>query len=208
MSESPSDLDGLFDFYNKSLKVFYSDIQTENILPQEVLFEINAAFDHVSRIYTYNDSAPGAIKQAYSHLKRACLDIFKLKVKRTLDNYEYLKKINVSLIDNGDFEKRLHLLVSGIKKGTKKARILEGKTGNDPDYPVKAFEHWIPVYEKCLEFEADYFNHPHLHWAKRKGVTLFWKRILLSSIVSFFLGWVLKPALVSLVNWICGLFNE
>lgn len=47
--KEPSNIAELFAFYHDYVKVLYSAVQTENALPQEVLFELNAAFDHLSR---------------------------------------------------------------------------------------------------------------------------------------------------------------
>jgi hypothetical protein len=52
-SDTPKNLQELFEFYFDFVKPLYSEIQTRNELPYETLFELNAAFDHVSRIYTY-----------------------------------------------------------------------------------------------------------------------------------------------------------
>lgn len=67
----------LFEFYQSKVKLFYSAVQAENELPTEILFEINAAFDHVSRYHVYGQSEEEVVAKAYSHLKRACLDVFK-----------------------------------------------------------------------------------------------------------------------------------
>ncbi len=45
----PTTFEELFAFYHQYVKLLYSDVQTQNVLPAETLFEMNAAFDHVSR---------------------------------------------------------------------------------------------------------------------------------------------------------------
>lgn len=50
----------------------------------EILFELNAALDHLSRHYTYKESEAEAVAKAYAHMKRACLDVFKITLRETL----------------------------------------------------------------------------------------------------------------------------
>ena len=51
--KEPTTFTELFEFYQNNVKLFYSAVQAENELPTEILFEINAAFDHLSRHYIY-----------------------------------------------------------------------------------------------------------------------------------------------------------
>jgi len=103
--ESPKTFEELFEFYDSYVKILYSSVQTENALPQEVLFEINAAFDHISRYWVLGESEEQAVSKAYSHLKRSCLDIFKIATKKAIDQYNELRQLDTSVIDNGEFEK-------------------------------------------------------------------------------------------------------
>lgn len=192
MSSKPSDLDGLFKFYHDFVKPLYSEVQAENVLPQEVLFEINAAFDHISRIYTYKDIEADAVEKAYSHLKRSCLDIFKLRAKKALDQYDQLLKIDTSIIDNGDFDRKMHDLAYQIKRGAKDARSLEGMPLKPDEDPGQRFENWVTVHEKATRFEKEFFLHDKLEWAKKKVKRYSFKIIAASSGVSFLLGLVLE----------------
>jgi hypothetical protein len=106
----PKTIEELFRFYNDYVKVLYALVQTENMLPNETLFEINAALDHLSRKWIYQDSEAHVVDKAYGHLKRSCLDIFKLQVAEARVQYEELRKLDTSAIDNGEFDKKLHSL--------------------------------------------------------------------------------------------------
>jgi hypothetical protein len=53
----------LFLFYRDVVKQAYAAISARNQLPVEVLFEIHAAFDHLSRIYTYGESKETSVKK-------------------------------------------------------------------------------------------------------------------------------------------------
>ena len=42
----------LYKFYNDNTKIIYADVEARNnSLPVELLFEINAAFDHLKRFH-------------------------------------------------------------------------------------------------------------------------------------------------------------
>lgn len=186
--KEPRTLTELFAFYHDYVKVLYSAVQTENTLPQEVLFELNAAFDHLSRHWTYGESEAQAVHKSYGHLKRSCLDIFKISVREARSQYDELRKIDTSAIDNGDFDKKLHALFANIRQGATEARRLEGNGNADPDGPIKAFDAWQPVYANCLRFDADFYHHPALDWAKRRWWSKYWKSTLLATIMAGLAG--------------------
>jgi hypothetical protein len=166
----PNTLPELFRFYIDTVKPLYSTVQLSGSLPVEVLFEINAALDHVSRVWTYEDPEPEAVEKAFSHLKRSCLDIFKLAVKQAMDNFRELRKTDTSIIDNGKFDHDLIQLVAAIKDGARDARANEGNTRHDDGAAVYAFDLWSPVYANCIRLETDFFNNPNVSWAMKKQV--------------------------------------
>ena len=75
MAGHPTTFADLFKFYHEHVKILYSSVQVENVMPVELLFELNAALDHVSRHWCYGESEKEAVEKAYSHLKRCCLDV-------------------------------------------------------------------------------------------------------------------------------------
>ncbi len=190
----PKTLDELFEFYHNYVKVLYSFVQTENKLPNETLFELNAALDHISRKWIYSESEEEVVSQAYGHLKRSCLDIFKLKVKETRDQYDELRKIDTSAVDNGRFDIELRELFNRIRKGATEARRFEGDKTGDGDGPIKAFDRWQPVFADCLELTETYYLHKDLPWAKRR----YWRHNLTNWIIAFGIG-ALSSFLVTLI---------
>src|SRR5690242_4609010 len=104
MANKPKTFPDLFKFYHEYVKLLYSSVQTRNALPVETLFELNAALDHISRHWAYNESEAEVVDKALSHLKRSCLDIFRLKVKEQREQFKELRKVDTSIIDNGDFD--------------------------------------------------------------------------------------------------------
>lgn len=197
----PKDFAELFDFYQNQVKVFYSAVQAENTLPLEILFELNAAFDHVSRHYVYGEPEHEVVLKSYSHLKRACLDVFKITLRETLDMADELAKIDVSLIDNGAYEKQLKTLLHQIKVGARDARRLEGDPMSaSPDITVPAFGRWLPVYENCLRLQEEFYEHSAVDWAKTKGRWMSTKSLVGSAIITTVFGFGLNELLRFLLS--------
>lgn len=205
--KAPTDIAELFSFYQDYVKVLYSAVQTENALPQEVLFELNAAFDHLSRHWTYKEPEPHVVEKCYGHLKRSCLDIFKIAVREARKQYEILGKLDTSAIDNGKYDRELHALFSAIRQGATEARRLEGNGKSDTEGPIKAFDAWLPVYTNCLRLEADFYLHPALDWAKRRWWKKYWKSTLLAIVLSGIAGAVGREYGHSIIEWLVGIFK-
>lgn len=164
MSAQPTTFKEVFDFYYQYAKLLYTSVQSSNHLPLQTLFELNAALDHIARHWHYGDDESAVVEKAYSHFKRSCLDIFKLKVKETVDQFNELKRVDTSIIDNGKFDQEMRDLIHQIKEGAADARRREGH----PDAKDGAFDLWAPIYEKCLDFEKRFYRHGSLDWAKRR----------------------------------------
>lgn len=167
MPNTPKTLHELFAFYHDRVKPLYSAVQLQNQLPVEVLFELNAALDHISRQYTYSEAEQDVVRRAYAHLKRSCLDIFKLAVKDAIDQFNELRKVDTSIIDNGDYDQRLLRLYREIHEGATSARRNEGDCRNDDASAIKAFEMWEPVYGNCVRLTTEFYQHKHVNWAKK-----------------------------------------
>lgn len=171
----PTTLGELFTFYHGYVKVLYGLVQNENALPQEMLFEVNAALDHISRIWTYSETEADAVGKAFSHFKRSCLDVFKILVKVASSQYKELTSLDTSAIDNGEFDRDLHALWREIKVGSTEARSIEGQPDGDR---IPAFDKWEEVAANCLRLQEEFFFHPQLAWAKRKVCVKKWSERL------------------------------
>jgi len=200
MAEHPETLDELFRFYNETVKLLYSSVQVENQLPAEVLFELNAAFDHLSRRWIYGESERDVVHHAYSHLKRSCLDVFKLRVKTAIEEARELYRLEISLIDNGEYERNLKALVQQIKAGATEARRIEGRTKEENDGSIRAFDAWQPVFEDCVKLEKEFYFHPSLNWAKRTDLKHRTKKFVGSIVAAGIAGALLKDPLVWLLK--------
>jgi len=204
---TPRNFESLFEFYNDFVKVLYSSIQINNVLPVEVLFELNAAFDHISRRWCFGESEEVVVDKAYSHLKRACLDIFKLQVRQASNYYKELRKIDTSVIDNGKFDRELIKLYHEIKYEAREARRNEGDQRYDTNDKVLAFDYWEPVYQKCIRLEQDFYLHPAIEWAKKRSRILTFKNFAFSILASFIAGYLSKNLLIKAYKIIISLFK-
>ena len=189
-SESPKTLEQLFEFYYIYVKPLYSRVQAQNELPFEVLFEINAAFDHISRHWYYDEPLEQAIDKAYGHLKRSCLDIFKLRLKEAIKQFNELSRIDTSIIDEGRFDAELVQLYTEIRELATEARLREGEYRSVGE-EENAFELWQPVLDKCITLEQDFFANPKVNWAKNRESNFTQKQFFLSIVASFITGLVL-----------------
>jgi len=125
------------------------------------------------------------VEKAISHLKRGTFDAFKLKLKyyhNDLDKFEK-KKIDLTLIDNGEFYKKYSLLKSEIRSLAKTARLEEKKVDSNGGVS-EAFTNWMKVSNNIATMENDFFNSPKINWAKVKTIRIF----CIQTIVAFILG--------------------
>ncbi|MCL2660002.1 MAG: hypothetical protein FWD64_05735 [Acidobacteriaceae bacterium] len=186
------DLQELFQFYREKVKVLYSYCQEYNELPQETLFEINAAWDHIGRHFdcTNPQKLEHVVEKAQSHLKRSCLDLFKLALKNAVDQYRDINKTDLSLIDNGNgaFKRELVALLKGIREKSEIARKEEGRNFDH------AYDVWWEMYLDCRKLEKSYYYSDKVKWAKKKAVTQF-----LWTITASFVAGILSTLAVQ--NW-------
>ena len=160
----------LFDFYYEEYKPLYCDVSAANKLPQEALLETAAAFDHIARHFLgeKGGTETECAGKALSHLKRACLDMYKLEYVDAKESYDRLCRLPINLVDNGDFERILHALFAETRKMAVEARCLEGQKAVDS--PAPAFEKWKLVYINCKRIASNEFLlNPKIGWARLRG---------------------------------------
>lgn len=195
----PDSLETLFELYYARCKPLYNEIQTYNEMPIELVFELVAAWDHLSRHWKYGEDLNECINLASRHVKRATFDGNKIILRRTVDDYNELRKrTDTSLIDNGEFDRNMRSLIAEIRREGQEARLVEGVPESGWD---RAFEAWDGVHEKCVTFRNDFYLNPKLDWAQRKTQLFNWRRRgegvligLATSLVGGFLLWLLFGA--------------
>jgi hypothetical protein len=167
-SRKPKTLAELFEFYYEDIKPLYCHLQASNTPPVEMLFEINAAWDHLSRHWHYGETEEETVDVTAAHLKRAAFDAFKIVLRETLDRYQKLNRLDTSIVDNGDFDKKMHVLAADIKQKAGEARMAEGDS-RDPEKWHQAFDVWQEVYLKCALFAHEFYLNPKVEWARHKN---------------------------------------
>jgi len=177
-------------FYIDKFKPLYAElVALNNKIPAELLFEIHAAFDHISRYYQLCNEGGEAdeaefSKRAYSHLKRGLLDAFKLRLKYYHNEYEQLISMpGLDIIDNGQFAADLRENRHKITKAASKARLDEGNKDIDI-----ALENWYIAYEGIEEFYEKFFTNKKLLWAKQVAKRYGFKTLIISIAISFLAG--------------------
>ena len=201
--ENKTDLKALFDFYKEKVKPLYAVIQVDGYLPAEVLFEINAALDHVSRIFTCDQEEEEAISCAKRHLKRSCLDIFKLTVKTTHDQYDELNRMpGLVYLNNGEFSIQMRKAWEEIREAGIAARLQEGKNGYADTDDIPAFEKWEKVFILCEEFRRTYYNHSGKDWANKQAIWDKRKDYLIGGVVGAAISLILSYLYSAVQSWL------
>ncbi len=180
----------VFEFYRTILKPIYVEIEARgNTLPVELLFETHATLDHLSRSDIADSNPERCEDKALSHLKRGALDAFKLKLKYANEDIRKFDslKIDLSLIDNGDFLKNYYALKQKIKTTAQKARLEEKKAGDcngNNSNIEEAFDNWMEVSTYIEEINEQYILSEKVDWAKRKT----FKIISTQTVFAFIIG--------------------
>jgi|WetSurMetagenome_2_1015567.scaffolds.fasta_scaffold17144_2 hypothetical protein len=195
-AKRPKTIGELFEFYYQDFKPLYNHLQSLNQPPLELFFEVNAAFDHLSRHWYYDNTEEEVVNAAAAHIKRGCFDAFKIVFRDTIDHYNELRHIDTSIIDNGRFDKEMRLLVSHLREGAAKARLAEGDS-RDFEAWHKAYELWEPVYVGCIRFDREFYLNMNLEWARRKQTWKPWKMRLEGFLIAVAAG---------IVVWLISLF--
>ena len=190
MCTKPKTVAELFRFYYKAVKPVYAHVESLNQPPIEMLFEINAAFDHLSRHWQYGDSEEEAVSKAAAHLKRCTFDAFKIILRETRDQFEELGRVDVAIINNGDFKQGMIECWGKIRELSTEARSKEGDSRDEHRWD-EPFELWRKVYTLCVEFEQDFYRNPAVQWAKTTQRKRAWKSRLIDGIVAGVIGAIL-----------------
>lgn len=191
MCDRPKTVEDLFHFYYEVIKPVYAHVESLNQPPVEMFFEINAAFDHLSRHWQYGEDETEVVKKAADHLKRCAFDAFKIILRETRDQYDELCKVDVKVIDNGQFQREMVALWSDIRERAGTAREQEGDSRDDHNWDAP-FELWREVYVRCVEFDREFYQNKNVQWARALRWKQSWKELLLSGVVGAALGWVLS----------------
>lgn len=178
----------VFTFYTDKFKPLYSETEArDNIIPVEILFEIHASFDHLKRFYVDKEEELSCCRQARGHLKRAVLDMYKLKLKQFNSDFKsFQKNIQPSvlrIVDNGNFYPAMNQDRKEIIKIATEARKNESNKDKE-----NAYANWSEVSVKINRFEENYFNCKGIDWAATVVKKMSFKKILANVVWTIIVG--------------------
>lgn len=70
----------------------------------------------------------------------------------------------------------------------------------ETDLEVPAFALWLPVFEDCLKLQEDFYHHPAVDWAKKKGRWMSTKSLVVTVLASALVGALLTKLLEALIG--------
>lgn len=200
----------LYETYNYEVKPLLALVEaTYEAFPVQVLNEIRAFNDHLSRCYVSSldsDSIEKEMDKARSHLKRIRFDCFKFlnvflhdKARRF---EKQTKNTNLSVINNGEFFIQFNKLNKGATLAVRDAKRLEHI---DSD---RAFEKFEEAYNLYSDLENLIDEHRHLiNWARLRHplgivlkIVLFIITAIISGLISNFLGLIDYESLLKWLN--------
>ncbi|GHS97439.1 hypothetical protein FACS189421_04250 [Bacteroidia bacterium] len=194
-----SELSTIYTQYNETIKPLIADIEAHcQQFPDSLFNEIRALNDHIARCFTSNmidSQIAEELKKAESHVLRITFDCYKYLDVWFYDyikkfDKDYTDKIDITLIDNGEFAPKFRKLEVDAIKMIREAKKLESKDKQ------KSFDLYQAAYNNYSDLEELIdSNMSKLNWAKyRKKVkwtvtVLVWiASVVISSIVTISIG--------------------
>lgn len=154
----PRDLEELRAFYCKEYRPLYDRFVAAQEVPQELHFEVAAAFDHLMRHPgTSGKSRQDDFNRVVGHLKRATFDSFKLTFEHDIaERVERLSHPRYVNVEDGKFQPRIRKMFNEAVMIARTARELEH--GDNEDYQAwgMAFDAWkqiLPIADTLMAEE-------------------------------------------------------
>jgi len=196
----PKNLDELRVFYCREYRPLYDRFIASQEVPQELHFEVAAAFDHLMR----SPLEDGRFRQedfdrVVGHLKRATFDSFKLAFEHDIaERVGRLSHPRYADVEDGKFQPRIRKMFNEAAVLAQRARSLEH--GDTEDYRAwgDAFDAWrkiLPIADALMEEENSEkvlrVRNPRLRERlKAWGGNLFW--IVVGILISRGFDWMLS----------------
>lgn len=185
----------LFTYYESKFKPLYADLVV--VLagkPEQIAFEIEAAFSHLAVAHLNDDLYDKNIDKAYGHLQRASLDAVKImwltykkradSIARDIDLIRY-----ASSVPDYEFRKK-------NKEAEEKLRIARhnetSNTGKDLSESIEQYYQVAHLYKELIDLIDGHLEKDYMR-LKKKFLT---KEVLYSFIVGF-----LSSGLISTIAW-------
>jgi len=216
LEQYSQEIKGLYHTYYNEFKFWLAAVETRyQELPAEILNELRAFTDHISRCYLNgisNKKIKENLERAENHLNRACFDCVKTLVISYFDeinNFEdTTKNFDLSLVQNGEF----YVEYRHLKQAAEEKFRLAKKTEKDDriiDYKDVSFENFQNAFNKYNSLvELINKNLVHIDWAKRKKTT---KKILVSCAVIIYttiIAPIIGPQIVGFIKKLLELIRS
>lgn len=154
----PATVADLKAFYQDVYRPLYARFNAELAqIPQELHFEVAAAFDHLMRSEPGGDTFSQAdLDRVCAHLKRATFDAFKMLLDRLRKLYDRLSTSDLKAVDNGEFVPHIERRWKEARAISEAARAHESMPEKkyDPQEWETAFDEWNKLIPILDEFEA------------------------------------------------------
>jgi hypothetical protein len=194
-----SKLSKIYQNYNQTIKPLIADIEARyQEFPDSLFNEIRALNDHVARCYDVSftdEQIEVEIKKVESHILRITFDCYKYLDVWFSDfikkfDKEFTSKIDLTLIDNGEFAPKYRKIQLDAIKTIREAKKNESK---DKQKSFDLYQEAYGIYSDLEELiETNMFK---LNWAKchkrAKWIitTIFWiASVTISSIITISIG--------------------
>ena len=186
--DKPQNLNDLRKFYCEEYLPLYDYFMAESRLPQELHFEVAAAFDHMMRKgFTENgDIYPEEFDRMVGHLKRATYDSFKLIFENIRQRIDRFMDPRYKDVEDGKFQPRMCELFNQARAIAIEARHKE-RNFDKYDYSTwgDAFEVWkqlLPITKELTDLEGSekilrVDNPPLSRKIKTISINLFWSLV-------------------------------
>jgi hypothetical protein len=192
-------LSRIYQNYNLTIKPLIADIESRyQRFPDSLFNEIRALHDHLARCYTTghtDEQTEGEMKKAESHVLRITFDCYKyldVWFYDYIENFEkkYANRIDITLINNGEFAPEFRRLRSEATKGVREAKKKEGtdKQGSFDAYQ-KAYNLYSEL-EVLIDSNVSQFSWAKFHKrASRTVTTVMWiLSVIISSLITIAAG--------------------
>lgn len=175
---------GIYADYTHLFKPLLARVEAEcQELPAQILNEIRAVFDHISRCYwddASRDTRLDNLLKARGHLKRACLDCTKMLILtlhvRVEDFRRETRCVDLTVVNNGAWYPEFVRLRAAAVRATQEAKGRESRSGDtvEFDFYQLAVNAWDDAW---LHIEQ---NLDSINWSRRRSIVgrnLAWLRL-------------------------------
>jgi len=196
-------IEEMYSCYKSTIRYKFFEIELRaNAIPDELLNEIRAFNDHLSRVYDpkiSDEQIEIELSGANTHIKRLTYDCFKylfVIIQDEIDEYEYNMDIKtIKEMQDGDLYhemKRLKTIAFDTAYFAKKQEIENEIKGDHPSN-TDNYERALIAYKELLDFYMK--NEIEISGAKRKS---FWTRTLKRTFSGAW--WVILAAISALIG--------